>query len=179
MRNKILLAVGVLLLGLIGYIAMQPTAFRIERSLVLAAPLARVFEKVNDFHQWEVWSPWAKLDPKMTQSYSGTTSGVGAVYTWAGNSDVGEGRMTLTESRPDERILIKLEFLQPMAAVNLTEFTFQPEAGKTKVTWVMTGDRNFMTKAFNLFMNLDQMIGGDFEKGLSQLKGLVESPAKP
>src|SRR5205823_3997824 len=120
-------------------------------------------------------SPWAKRDPAMRQTYEGATSGAGAVYSWAGNRNVGEGRMTLTESRPNESIRIRLEFLKPFASTADTEFTFKPEASGTLVTWCMTGKKNFASKAFCLFMNMDKMVGGDFEKGLAELKAAAEA----
>ena len=114
----------------------------------------------------------------MKQTYEGAPAGTGAVYSWTGNKEVGEGRMTLTESRTNELIRIKLEFLKPFAAVNTTEFTFTPEGNQTTVEWSMTGSNNFMAKAFGLFMNMDKMIGGDFEKGLAQLKSVAEAASK-
>jgi hypothetical protein len=114
----------------------------------------------------------------MKQAYEGAAAGTGAVYTWVGNKEVGEGRMTITESRPNDLIRIKLEFFKPFAATNTAEFTFKPEGNQTAVTWSMTGDNNFIAKAVHLFMNMDKMIGGQFEKGLASMKSLVEVPAK-
>jgi hypothetical protein len=133
---------------------------------------------VNDFHNWTAWSPWAKLDPAMKQTYEGAPAGTGAVSTWAGNKDVGEGRMTIIESRPSELIRIKLEFFKPFAATNTAEFTFKPAGDQTAVTWSMAGEKNFMAKAFGLFMNMDKMIGDDFEKGLANLKSVTETAPK-
>ena len=114
----------------------------------------------------------------MKQTYEGAPAGTGAIYSWVGNKEVGEGRMTMTESRPSDLIRIKLEFFKPFAATNIAEFTFKPEGNQTAVTWSMTGENNFMAKAIHLFMNMDKMIGGQFEKGLAQIKSLVEAPAK-
>ena len=160
-------------------VAMQPADFSITRNATVAAPAAAVFSQVNDFHKWEAWSPWAKLDPSMKATYEGPTDGPGSIYTWSGNNEVGEGRMTLTESKPSEFVRIKLEFLKPFAATNTTEFLFKPEGNQTAVTWTMTGKNNFIAKAFNLVMNMDKMVGGDFEKGLAQMKAAVESAPKP
>jgi hypothetical protein len=115
----------------------------------------------------------------MKQTFEGAPAGTGAVYTWAGNSDVGEGRMTINESRPSDLVKIKLEFLKPFAAHSDTTFTFQPEGNQTKVTWTMVGDKNFIAKAFGLVMNMDKMVGSDFEKGLAQMKSVVEAAPKP
>src|SRR5262249_39093260 len=152
-----------------------PSEYRVVRSATMAAPPADVFAQVNDFHKWEAWSPWAKLDPTMQQIYEGPPAGAGAVYKWSGNRNVGEGRMTLAESQPNDRIAIKLEFLRPFKGNNDVEFTFKPEDSKTLVTWTMSGRKHFMVKAFTLFMNMDKMIGGDFEKGLAGMKSVVES----
>lgn len=179
MLKKILLAVAVIILLFVIVVAMQPADFRITRSTTIAAPAETVFAHVNDFHKWDAWSPWAKLDPAMKQSYEGSAAGTGAIYTWDGNKDVGTGRMTLTESRSNELVRIKLEFLKPFAAVNDTEFTFKSEGNQTAVTWSMTGKNNFIAKAFSLIMNMDKMVGGEFEKGLASIKAIVETPAKP
>ena len=159
-------------------VAMQPPHYQVERSATINAPQTVVFAQVNDFHKWEAWSPWAKIDPAMKTTYSGAQSGNGATYSWAGNSDVGEGRMTITESRPSDSIKIKLEFLKPFAATNATEFSFLPQGDQTAVKWTMSGDKNFMMKAFSLFMNMDKMVGNDFEKGLAQMMTVAEAAAK-
>jgi len=155
-------------------VALQPPDFAVTRSAAMAATPAAVFGQVNDFHRWEAWSPWAKIDPAMKKTIEGPSSGTGAVYTWAGNDQVGEGRMTITESRPGELVRIKLEFLKPFPATNQTDFTFKGDGARTSVTWTMTGRKNFIQKAFCLFMDMDKMVGGDFEKGLAQMKSAVE-----
>jgi len=172
----IVLAVIIVVFGIV--VVLQPSLFQVTRTANISAPPPAVFAQVNDFHKWEVWSPWARLDPAMKQTYSGAPSGTGAVYEWMGNNKVGEGRMTLTESRPNDLIRIKLEFVKPFASTCTTEFTFKPEGNQTAVTWTMAGHNNFMAKAFSLFMNMDKMVGGDFEKGLAQLKSAVETSAK-
>ena len=134
---------------------------------------------MNDFHNWEAWNPWGKTDPAMKQTYEGAPAGPGAIYTWVGNKEVGEGRMTITESRPSDLIRIKLEFFKPFAATNIAEFTFKPEGNQTVVTWNMTGQNNFKAKAIHLFMNMDKMIGGQFDKGLAEMKSIVETAPKP
>jgi uncharacterized protein YndB with AHSA1/START domain len=171
----ILAVIGILVL----IVALQPSEFRIARKASISAPPPAVFAVVNDFHRWEAWSPWAKLDPAMKQTFEGAPAGTGAVYWWQGNKQVGEGRMTITESRPHELIRIKLEFLKPFAATNTAEFTFQPEGKETIVTWIMTGRNNFMAKAFGLLMNMDKLLGGQFEKGLSQMNQAARNQPKP
>lgn len=175
MLKKIALAVVAVLVILVGVIAMQPSEFSLQRSATIAAPPATVFPLVNDFHNWEKWSPWAKLDPAMKTTYDGPASGKDASYAWVGNSQVGEGKMTILESTPDKRIELRLEFIKPFAAVNGTEFLFEPDGAGTKVTWTMTGKNGFVSKAFGLLMDMDKMVGGDFEKGLAQMKVAAES----
>ncbi len=178
MLIKVLLALVAILVVFVVVAAMQPTDFRVARSASISAPPSAVFAQVNDFHKWEAWNPWAKLDPAMKQLYEGSSSGAGAIYKWAGNHQVGEGRMTLVESQPNDLIRIRLEFLKPMAAVNTAEFTFKPDGDRTSVTWSMTGQNNLAAKAIGLVINMDKMIGGNFEKGLSDLKAIVEAPSK-
>jgi hypothetical protein len=174
MLKIILISLAVIVLVLVIIIALQPSEFRVARSTAISAPPPAVFARVNDFHKWEAWNPWGKIDPAMKQAYEGAPAGTGAVYTWAGNNEVGEGRMTIIESRPTELIRIKLEFFKPFAATNTAEFTFKPEGNQTAVTWSMFGEKNFMAKAVHLFMNMDKMIGGQFEKGLASMKSIVE-----
>ncbi len=169
MLTKILIAIAVLVVVLVVVVAMQPSEFRIERTAVIAAAPPVVFAQVNDFHHWDAWSPWAKLDPAMKKTYEGAPAGVGAVSTWAGNNEVGEGRATITESRPDELVRIKLEYLRPFEATNTADFTFQPEGDRTLVTWSLYGENGFMAKAFGLVMDMDEMVGSQFEQGLASL----------
>lgn len=171
---KILIAVAVIVIGLAVVVALQPASFRVTRTATMSAPPAAVFAQVNDFHNWVAWSPWEKLDPGMKRSYEGAPSGAGAMYAWSGNSQVGEGRMTVTESRPSNLIRIKLDFEKPFRAINIAEFTFEPRGEQTAVTWTMTGRKNFVAKAIHLVMSMDKMIGGAFEQGLAQMKAVVE-----
>jgi polyketide cyclase/dehydrase/lipid transport protein len=178
MLVKILLAIAVILVVFAVIVMLQPAEFRVVRSATISAASPAVFAQVNDFHKWEAWNPWAKIDPAMKQGYEGTPAGVGAIYSWAGNNEVGEGRMTITESRPSELIRIKLEFFKPIAGNSIAEFTFKPEGNQTAVTWNMAGQNNFMAKAIHLIMNMDKMIGGQFEKGLADMKSIVEAGPK-
>jgi hypothetical protein len=176
---KILIALAAIAVVLVVVVATRPSEFRVARTARIAAPAPVVFAQVNDFHKWEAWSPWAKLDPAMKQAYEGAPAGTGAVYTWAGNKEVGEGRMTLTESRPSELIKIELEFFKPFATTSTAEFTFKPEGDHTLVTWSMTGQNNFIAKAVHLFMDMDTMVGGQFENGLARMKSVAEAAHKP
>ena len=182
MIKKILLG-AIVVIGLVVVIfcvvvALQPSHYHIERAATVNAPAAIVFNQVNDFHKWDAWSPWAKLDSNMKQSYEGAPAGTGAMYSWTGNNQVGQGRMTITDSKPSELVKIKLEFIKPWTATNLTDFIFAPQGNQTSVKWTMDGDNTFMGKAFGLFMSMDKMVGGDFEKGLAQMKAVAEAAAK-
>ena len=177
MLMKILIAVAIIVVVFVVIVALQPSEFKVVRSATISAPAPALFAQVNDFHKWEAWNPWGKLDPTMKQAYEGAPAGTGAIYTWSGNNEVGEGRMTITESRPSDLIRIKLEFFKPFAATNTAEFTFKPEGNQTAVTWSMTGNNNFLAKAVHLFMNMDKMVGGQFEKGLAQMGSVVEAAA--
>jgi hypothetical protein len=175
MIRKILIGLAIVIVVLVIFIALQSSTYHVERSATMNAPAPAVFAQVNDFHKWNAWSPWAKLDPAMKQTFEGAPAGNGAVYTWSGNKEVGEGRMAITESHPSDLVKIKLDFLRPFAATSDTVFTFKPNGNQTVVTWSMTGDKNFIAKAFHLVVNMDKMIGGDFEKGLAQMKSVAEA----
>jgi hypothetical protein len=174
----ILIGLAVVLVAFAVIVAMQPADFSVTRSTTISASPSVAFAQVNDFHKWDAWSPWAKLDPAMKTSFAGPSEGTGAVYSWVGNSKVGEGKMTITDSDGSDLIRLKLEFYKPFAATNVAEFTFQPQGHQTTVTWKMLGKKNFVTKAMGLFMNMDKMIGGQFENGLAQMKAVSEAAPK-
>lgn len=178
MLKKVALVLGIVVAALLVVIATRPDEFKVERSATVAAPAIVAFSQVNDFHAWQAWSPWDKLDPGMKRVHEGSPSGQGAVYSWTGNDQVGSGRMTITDSKPGERVVIKLEFLKPFESTSTTTFTFTPQGESTKVTWTMEGKNNFMTKAFALFNDMDKLVGSDFDKGLAQLKTVSEGEAQ-
>ena len=154
--------------------ATKPDSFSVTRAIDITAPAERIFPLINDFHQWVAWSPWENKDPALKRSYDGPASGKGAVYGWDGNKNVGSGRMEILEASAPSKILIKLDFLKPFEAHNTAEFTMLPQGAGTRLTWVMRGPAPFMSKLMQVFMNLDQMIGKDFEIGLANLKKLAE-----
>jgi len=170
---KILIAIAVLIVVFVIVVAMRPADFRVSRSATIPAPVAAVFEQVNDLHKFQDWSPWAKIDPNCKLTYDGPPVGVGASFAWAGNKDVGEGRMTVIDSKPGELVKFRLEFLKPFKATNTAQFDFKSAGNQTDVTWSMYGQNNFMMKAFSLFMDCDKMVGPDFEKGLANLKTVL------
>jgi uncharacterized protein YndB with AHSA1/START domain len=174
MLKSILAVLVVLVAGLLGYAATKPDTFRIERSTVIKAPAEKVFEHIGDFKAWTAWSPWAKKDPAMKSTLSGAASGKGAIYQWDGNSDVGAGRMEITAATPPSRIAIRLDFLRPFEAHNTAEFTLQQQGESTRVTWTMFGPQLYVAKVMGIFLNIDSMVGKDFETGLASLKALAE-----
>lgn len=177
MVKKIITVVGSLLVLLVVVAliatALQPSEFRVSRSAKMKATPNQVFAHVNDFHQWGAWSPWEKLDPKMERTFSGADAGKGAKYAWQGDK-VGAGSMEIVESKPGELILIDLRFTKPFEGICPTEIKFAPSGDETEVTWTMSGTNNFVGKFFTLFMNMDKMVGKDFESGLAQMKEIVE-----
>lgn len=172
--KKVLIGLVAVIAVFLVVVAMQPSEFSVTRSTTIAAPASAVFPLVNDLHQWSRWSPWEKVDPAMKRTYEGPGSGVNASYGWAGNSEVGEGKMTITESKPDELVRLKLEFYKPMEGSNDVTFAFKQEGAQTGVSWTMSGPKNFVSKAVCMFMNMDKMLGGMFEQGLAQMKSAAE-----
>jgi hypothetical protein len=177
MLFKILMGVAVVILALAAFVATRPEEFSVSRTASFAAPAPAVFAQVNELRKWHAWSPWAKKDPNAKETYDGPAAGAGAIMSWAGNNEVGEGRMTIVESRPAELVRFKLEFFKPFAATNSAEFAFREEGGRTAVTWTMRGHNNFIGKAMCLVFDMDKMVGGDFEKGLAGIRQIVEAKA--
>jgi len=172
--TTIAIVILVLLVAAIIVIATRPAAFRVERSAQINAPPEIAFSLVNDLHQWSRWSPFEKLDLNMKKTFDGPDSGPGAISAWSGNNKAGEGRMTILESKPDELISIKLEFFRPFVCVNHVTFAFVPVPDGTRVSWIMDGNNNFVAKAFHLFMDMDEMIGKQFDEGLANLNAVAQ-----
>ena len=156
------------------FAATKPDTFQVQRAISIRAPADRIFPLINDFHQWRSWSPYEDRDPALKRTYGGADSGKGAVYAWDGNKNVGSGRMEILETSVPSRILIKLDFFKPFEGHNTAEFTMLPQGDATHLTWTMTGPAVFLSKVMQVFMNLDRMIGRDFETGLANLKKLTE-----
>jgi uncharacterized protein YndB with AHSA1/START domain len=156
------------------FAAMQPNSFRVQRSTTIKAPPEKIFAAINDFHRWEAWSPWEKIDPAVKRSYSGTESGKGAVYAWEGNNEIGQGRMEIIESTPSSKLLVKIEFIKPFAAINTVEFNLAQNGENTTVTQAMYGPSPFISKLMGLFFSMDKMVGGKYEEGLATLKTIAE-----
>jgi uncharacterized protein YndB with AHSA1/START domain len=174
MFKIIIIVILVLIVAILIYAASKPDTFRIQRSILIKAPPEKIFAILNDLQHWRVWSPYEKKDPAMKRSYSGAAIGKGAVYEWEGNKDVGKGRMEITESSVPSRILIQLDFIAPFQAHNTAEFTLESQGESTNVTWAMYGPSPFISKVMCLFINMDNMVGKDFEVGLDNLKAISE-----
>lgn len=174
MLKKALIVIVVLVAGVFGFAATKPDTFHFERSATINASPDKVEPFLNDFHKWQAWSPWEKLDPNMKRTYSGADSGVGAVYAWEGNSDVGSGRMAITHATATQ-VDIDLDFVSPMATSNKTKFVLTPGAEGTTVVWSMDGPMPYMSKLMTVFVSMESLLSKDFETGLANLKGAAEA----
>ena len=174
MWKTIAIVVAVLLAAVLVFAATRPDVFRVERATSIKAPPEKIFALINGFRSWSTWSPWEKLDPELKRTYGGAPSGKGAVYEWAGNGKVGQGRMEIKESSPASKIAIQLDFIKPFEGHNVAEFTLDPQGDSTKVAWSMQGPSPYMSKLMGIFFNMDSMIGKDFEAGLANLKAVTE-----
>ena len=180
MLKKILIGFAALVVVILAAAMLKSPAYRVERSLIIAAPAETIFPWFDSPRKFNEWNPWVKMDPAAKHTYSGPESGVGAVASWDGDK-VGKGSATITESRPNERIVERMDWLEPMQGVSTVEFTFQPAGeGKTQATWAMHGTNDgLMSKVVSLFMDCESMCGPEFEKGLADVAKLVATPAQP
>lgn len=174
MIRFIFIVVVVAIVAVLIYAATKPDHFRIERSIVIKATPEAIFPLVNDFRKWEAWSPWEKIDPNLTRTYGGTASGVGAVYEWSGNKEIGQGRMEIVESMPSSKVVLKLDFMKPFEAHNMVEFVLVAQGDSTRVTQAMYGPSPYFSKLMTLFFSMEKMVGSKYEEGLASLKALAE-----
>ena len=161
------------ILALLAYAATRPNTFRLQRSTVIKAPPEKVFGMIQDFKQWTGWSPWEKIDAELKRTYSGTPAGVGTIYEWLGKK-TGQGRMEITEADPGRKVSLKLDFIKPFKANNITDFELSPQDGGTRVNWAMHGPLGLMQRVMHIFFNMERMVGPDFERGLANMKALAE-----
>ncbi len=173
--QSIVIVIVVLVAGVLVLVAIKPDTFRVKRTAAIKAPPEKIFALIDDLKAWGTWSPWEKKDPSMKRTYGATTRGKGATYAWEGNKDVGQGSMEIAASTPPSRIALKLDFLKPFEAHNSVEFTLAPAGDTTKVTWEMQGPTPFFAKIVHVFINMDRMVGKDFETGLANLKAAAEA----
>ncbi len=174
MIKKILIGIAAVIVLFAAYIALLAPDVYFERTVTIAAPAPVVFEQVNDFRKWEAWSPWAKLDPNSKAEFSGPPAGVGTAMKWSGNDKVGEGKMTLIESKPAERINIRVDFVKPFEGTSNSQFFFKPAGNQTQVTWAITGENNFIGRAMCLVFNMQKEMQETMDKGLSSMKQVAE-----
>jgi hypothetical protein len=166
-------AIAVLVAAVLIYAATKPDVFRVQRAASIKAPPEKIAVVLSDFHAWQGWSPWEKMDPAMKRSYSGAEKGKGAAYAWEGNGKVGQGRMEITDAAPS-RVALNLDFIKPFEAHNKVVFTLTPKGDATEVNWAMQGPVPYPAKIVHVFMDMDSMVGGQFEAGLANLKTLAE-----
>jgi uncharacterized protein YndB with AHSA1/START domain len=172
--KRLLIVLALLIAAFATFVALQPDDYRLTRQIAIAAPAAAIFPHVNDLRQWEDWSPWAKLDPNAKISFEGPLVGPGGMFHWSGNGKVGAGTMTITESKPNERIATRADFTRPFEGSSNSDFIFSQGGDQTNVIWTMSGTQNFVGKAICLVMSMERTLGPDFEKGLAQLKQVSE-----
>jgi uncharacterized protein YndB with AHSA1/START domain len=178
MLKVLVIIAGCLALAVVAvlvYAATKPDTFRVTRTASIKAPPEKIFALIDDFKQWPAWSPWEKKDPAMKRTFGAATSGKGAVYEWAGDKNVGSGRMTIADTAPPSKVAIKLDMLTPFEAHNDVVFSMTPQGDSTVVTWDMQGPVPYFAKVIHVFFNMDKMVGGDFEAGLANLKAAAES----
>jgi Polyketide cyclase / dehydrase and lipid transport len=168
----VFIAILVFAIWLTGF--LRPNQFSLSRSLEMRATPEKVFAQLNDFNNWKAWSPWEKMDPAMQRTLAGAASGKGAKYSWIGNKKVGEGNMEITRAVAPSQVMLNLNFLKPFKASNVTEFKLTPKVGGTRVDWEMRGPSSVMMRIMHAVMDMDAMVGKDFEQGLRNLKSVVE-----
>ncbi len=174
----IAVALAILIAIVVVLAAMRPNTFRVQRSIDINAPADKIFPLINDYRNWGAWSPYEHIDPAMQRTFSGAPSGKGSIYEWRGNKNIGHGRMEILDTAPPSKVVIKLDFFSPFEAHNMAEFTMQPKGSAThvttNVTWAMHGPVPFMAKIIHMFMNMDRMVGGQFQQGLVSMKAVAE-----
>ncbi|MDO8827847.1 SRPBCC family protein [Methylophaga sp.] len=175
MFKIIIIIIAVLIAAILIYAATRPDTFRVERSLSIKAPPEKIFPHINDFHQWQSWSPWEKIDLAAKTTHSGAANGIGAVYEWNGNNEVGQGRMEIIESSPPSKVILKIDFIKPFEGHNTIEFTLVPQGDTTTVTQAMYGSSPYLSKVMCLFFSMDKMVGTKYEEGLATLKAIAEN----
>lgn len=170
-----LIGLVVIVGGLVAYASTRPDEFRVQRTTLVKAPPERIYPLIADLQAWKTWSPYERKDPKMMRTFSGPQAGVGAAYAWDGDKNVGSGRMEITEATPT-KVVFRLEFFKPFEATNAATFSLSPAGDGTNVTWSMDGRNKLLNKVVCLFMDMDKMVGTDFEAGLASLKAIAEKP---
>jgi uncharacterized protein YndB with AHSA1/START domain len=176
MLKKTLIILAVLIVGFIAAALLKSPDFRVERSITVAAPPEAVFVWFNSHRKFNEFNPWLKMDPGAKVEYHGPETGVGSASAWEGRR-TGKGRATITESRPNELIRLRMDWLEPMEGVSTVDYLFKSDGGKTTVTWAMHGrNEGLLARMISLVMNCESMCGPEFEKGLADMAKLVAAP---
>ncbi|MEO5692656.1 MAG: SRPBCC family protein [Usitatibacter sp.] len=175
MLKIVAIVLALIVAGILVAATMQPDSFAVSRTVTINAPAGKVYPHIVDFHAWSAWSPWEKLDPELKRTFSGENAGKGAIYAWEGNGQVGQGRMEIKDAQAPGKVVIALDFIKPIEGHNTATFLLEPKGDTTQLTWTMTGPSRFLTKVIGVFMSMDRMVGGDFEKGLAGLKAISET----
>lgn len=170
----VVITIIIIVIAFIIYVSMRPGTFPITRSVKIKAPQEKVFALINDLRQWEGWSPWEKADPNVKRTYNNVANGKGAIYEWEGNKNVGQGRMEITDSFANSKVILKLDFIKPFEGHNTVEFLLTSQGGDTVVTQTMYGENNFMSKVMGIFFSMDKMIGDKYQEGLNNLREIAE-----
>ena len=171
---RIIIIAAVLIAVVLVFAAMKPSAFHLQRSITIKAPTEKIFPLVNDFHNWSAWEAQDKGDAGIQRTYSGPAAGVGAMSEWQGSGSTGKGRMLITESVPNSRVSVAVDFVKPFQAHNINVFTLEPVGDSTKVTWSFEGTNVFVLKLMSVFVTMDRIMGNHFETGLEKLKAAAE-----
>jgi hypothetical protein len=180
-KKVLLIAAAVILIpivSILGYATTKPDTMRVQRSTSIKAPAEKIFPLISNFHNWTQWSPFESLDPALQRTYSGSSQGQGAVYEWAGNSQVGKGRMEILDAKEPSQIVIKLDFIEPFEGHMTAEFTLDTKGDATEVTWATYGPQSYCGKIMSCLIDCDAMLGKNFETGLASMKAVAEKPAE-
>ncbi len=172
--TNIFMVLGILVAGLLVYAALKPSGMFISRELLVKATPQAIFPFLNHSRKANDWMPWAQIDPKVKMSYTGPEEGVGSVSSWESSGQMGVGKAEVIESVTNQRVKTQLTYTKPMAMSQLAELSLNPTPDGTVVRWSVSGNTPFIGRVFCIFMSMDKMVGGQFEKGLTNLKVMVE-----
>jgi len=174
LTQAIILAMIVLILGILIYILVKSNKYTISQTKFIKQTPEKIFPYINNFKSWHDWASWEDIDPNITRIYSDNPKGVGATYEWISKQPNMHGKMTITETMPSNKILIKIDFIKPARGSNTIEFDLKNFGEGTLVTQSMCGKHTFAARLMNVFSTIDKSIEKQYDKGLSKLKKLVE-----
>ena len=179
MLKKVALILGGIVVSclalLFGIAAFQSPDYVISREITIQAPAAKIFPYLNSQRLAQAWGPWMDVDPTAKMVLSGPEEGVGARTSWSGAKQLGTGSALITESVPGQRVHIRLEYTEPMEMIQESDYIIRSSGDQSVVIWRVTGKNGLISRAMGLLVDVDKMVGGMFELGLSKLKKVVES----